>query len=162
MKRVTILAAAFFVATAFTSCDSADHENHENNSEMEGHGEHDEHDGHDHGDEESEELSLNDGKKWKVNAEMMVHVRSMEKQITAFSTSTKKDYAALAADLKANIGELTSSCTMTGASHDELHLWLLPHIKMVDELKDAENDKEAAEDFSEIQTSMKTFNQFFE
>jgi hypothetical protein len=159
MKKVKILVAVISAGMLFASCESSDHENHE---DQENHSEMESHEGHDHHDEAAKELSLNEGAKWAVNSEMMVHVRAMEKRITDFAASNTKNYSALASDLDKSIGELTSSCTMTGESHDQLHLWLLPQIKLVEELTAAKNDKEAATEFAKIQTSMVTFNQFFE
>ena len=119
------------------------------------------HDGHVH-QEHSEALEMNDGKKWEVNTDMMVHVRAMETNLVTFDASEVKDYPALATDLKASIGKLTSSCTMTGKSHDELHKWLLPFINTVDALKDAASTEDAAQEATKIQSLMETFNSYFE
>jgi hypothetical protein len=158
MKTLKLISGIFTVSMLFSSCNShehADHDDHANHSEMENH------DGHDH-DNESAVLNLNKGKKWEVNSEMMIPVRDMEKRIHAFATSDKKDYSSLAVELKSDLDKLTSSCTMTGESHDQLHIWLLPHMELVDELSDAEDDKKSQRIFAEIQASMITFNDYFE
>lgn len=119
------------------------------------------HDAHHH-DAQSGPLEMNDGKKWKVNPEMMVHVQAMEAEIKTFSAATEKDYNALAVNLQTHTSGITSSCTMEGKSHDELHKWLLPHIELIKELK-AESDKTKAEaKFHEIEKSMETFHAYFE
>jgi len=117
--------------------------------------------GHNYNDK-SAELGLNGGKKWQVNSEMIMPVREMETTINSFSIKGKGDYSELARELKVEIDQLTSSCTMTGESHDQLHLWLLPHIKLVDELSKANNDKDCSSKYEEIQASMITFNEYFQ
>lgn len=164
MKKVQIIFSSLLVAALMTSCSGDGNVTTPHDSEIENHDEHnghDEHEGHDH-DAEANELGLNDGKKWEVNAEMKVHVKAMEGRINAFTTSESKDYASLAIDLDGFIGELTSSCTMTGESHNELHNWLLPHIKTVEKLEKADTDENASLAFADIEASMTTFNTYFE
>ena len=114
-----------------------------------------------HNHDEHEEIVLNNGEKWKVDDNMMEHIRNMEKDVVAFGKDTKKDYAAISKKLLANIDLLTSNCTMTGKAHDELHKWLLPYIDLVGELEAAENDEKAAEFFEEVEHSFHTFNEYF-
>lgn len=159
MKKVKLILGVISIGMLFASCGSDTHENHE------GHDDHSmmkNYEGHDHDMEESNELKLNDGKKWKINQEMMVHIDDMKTQVSKFSKGNKKDYAALGKSLTENTNLLTSSCTMTGESHNELHKWLHPYIEIVGELSEAEDEKEAAEELGKIQESITTFNQFFE
>ena len=111
---------------------------------------------HQHSDDEA--IQLNEGKKWKVDENMMAHIRTMEKDIASFDNSKPENYPVLAADLKKNLDLLTSNCTMKGQAHDELHKWLLPFLDLADNFS---KDK-SAEQFAEIQNSFKTFNQYFE
>lgn len=115
---------------------------------------------HHHHDEETA-IELDNGQKWTVDKEMMVHIRNMEQDVAAFGKNAKKDYAVLSKKLLANIDLLTSNCTMTGKAHDELHKWLLPYIDLVGELESAENDDKAAEFFKEVEHSFHTFNEYF-
>ena len=89
---------------------------------------------------------------------MMAHIRNMEKDITSFDNSKPENYQVLADNLKENLDLLTSNCTMKGQAHDELHKWLLPYLDLV---TDFSKDK-SAEQFTEIQNSFTTFNQYFE
>lgn len=114
-----------------------------------------------HHHDESVAIELNNGEKWSVDKDMMVHIRNMEKDVVAFGKNTEKDYVALSKKLLANIDLLTSNCTMTGKAHDELHKWLLPYIDLVGELETAENDTEAAEIFEKVEQSFHTFNEYF-
>lgn len=111
---------------------------------------------HQHSDDET--IQLNEGKKWKVDENMMAHIRTMEKDVASFDNSKPENYPILADNLKKNLDLLTSNCTMKGQAHDELHKWLLPFLDLADNFS---KDK-SSEQFVEIQNSFKTFNQYFE
>jgi hypothetical protein len=115
-----------------------------------------------HHDEESEVIELNNGEKWKVDANMITHIRNMENDVNSFAKIEQKDYKSLAEKLQSNIDLLTSNCTMKGKAHDELHKWLLPYIDLVKELSEAKDEIEASKQFENIQTSFTTFNQYFQ
>lgn len=115
----------------------------------------------DHNHEGNESIVLNNGKKWKVDETMMPPIRSMENALNAFSKSKEKDYNSLAEELQTSIETLTSNCTMTGQSHDELHKWLLPYIDLVDELSATTNEADAQLVFKRINESFSTFNTYF-
>lgn len=114
---------------------------------------------------ESESIELNNGAKWKVVPEMMAHIRNMESDINRFVEAKHtelKDFTLLGASLQKNIDLLTSTCTMEGKAHDELHKWLLPYIDMVDKLNKSKNNDVALHTFEEIKASYKLFNIYFE
>lgn len=114
---------------------------------------------------ESDSIELNNGAKWKVVSEMMAHIRNMESDINRFAETKHtelKDFKQLGASLQKNIDLLTSSCTMVGKAHDELHKWLLPYIDMVDNLNKSKNSDESLRTLEEIRSSYKTFNIYFE
>jgi hypothetical protein len=111
---------------------------------------------------ETQVIELNNGEKWKVDDNMLVHIRNMENDVQEFATAGQKNYRLLADKLQKNIDLLTSDCTMKGKAHDELHKWLLPYIDLVKELSETEDQAEAAKQFQNIQTSFKTFNQYFQ
>jgi hypothetical protein len=116
--------------------------------------------------EKPEPIETDNGAKWKVNPEMMVHVRNLENDVAAFSknasTATLADYKNLAGRIKTNIGNITSTCTMSGKSHDELHKWLLPLIEHTKSLQNAASLDEARNYYGKIQASMDLFNWYFE
>ena len=107
---------------------------------------------------ESETIQLNNGEKWKVDDNMMLHIRNMEKDVVHFDQEKSTNYSLLADKLKTNIDILTSNCTMKGQAHDELHKWLVPYIELVDSF----SEEKSANQFTEIQNSFKTFNQYFQ
>ena len=106
---------------------------------------------------ESETIQLNNGEKWKVDDNMMIHIRNMEKDVVHFDQEKSTNYSLLANKLKTNIDILTSNCTMKGQAHDELHKWLVPYIELVDLF----SKEKSANQFTEIQNSFLTFNQYF-
>ena len=153
MKKKIILIPA--IALFLFSCGNASNEKSEDLSEIETHDEH-------HHDHESEAIELNNGEKWTVDANMLTHIRTMENDVISFAKVEHKDYKVLSEKLQASIDLLTSNCTMTGQAHDELHKWLLPYMDLVEELSEAEDKIEAEKQFQEIQTSITTFNHYFQ
>ena len=107
---------------------------------------------------ENEAIQLNDGEKWKVDDNMMRHIRNMEKDVIKFDKENGANYSLLAEKLKANIELLTSNCTMKGKAHDELHKWLVPFIELVD----AFSKDKSANQLTEVKHSFLTFNQYFQ
>ncbi|MCF8253478.1 MAG: hypothetical protein K9H61_06735 [Bacteroidia bacterium] len=111
---------------------------------------------------EIQAIELNNGSKWKVDGNMITHIRNMENDIIFFAKVEPKDYKILSKKLHSNIELLTSNCTMKGKAHDELHKWLLPFIEIVKVLSVAQNETESSKQFENIQISFKTFNQYFQ
>jgi hypothetical protein len=107
-------------------------------------------------------IELNNGEKWKVDSNMIIHIRNMENDVISIAKLEQKDYKSLAKKLQSNIDLLTSNCTMEGTAHDELHKWLLPYIDMVNQLSEIKNETEASKQFTNIQHSFTTFNQYFQ
>jgi predicted small lipoprotein YifL len=158
MKNKFKLLVALSFLFAVTSCNNDksvdaghNHEQHEQDA----------HAGHDHGDVD-DELVLNDGKKWEMNPEMLTIVRSMEKDVTTFTSEKLAEMQALGGKLDGQVNELTSSCTMDGQAHDELHKWLLPFIHDIKHLKESVTDDEAKESIRDLKASFAEFNQYFE
>lgn len=153
MKVTTISLIA--ISLFFFSCGNNSNERAKEQTEIATHEEHKHNN-------EIQTIELNNGKKWKVNDEMMPAIINMEKDINVFASAEKKDYKSLAEKLQKNIGLLTSNCTMKGKAHDELHKWLLPYIALVKKLSEAKDEPEAAKQFQNIQTSITTFNRYFQ
>ncbi|WKV12991.1 hypothetical protein [Marivirga harenae] len=104
-------------------------------------------------------IELNDGQRWEVNQEMKPPLERSEISLNKYEG---KDYEILAEQLKANNDELVKSCTMKGTSHDELHKWLHPHMKLTTALLEAENEKEADKIIQKLKTSFDTYHQYFQ
>lgn len=107
-------------------------------------------------------ISLNEGQKWKVNPEMMPHISKGQEILNDYHSKEENDYKKLAQNIKEQNNALIKSCTMKGESHEELHKWLHPHIKLVEDLSKAENESKAELIISQLDDSYKTYNQYFE
>jgi len=109
-----------------------------------------------------ESIEFNDGDKWKVVSEMLLIIRNMENDVNRFVFAEQKNYKSIAQKLQTNIDLLTSSCTMEGKAHEELHKWLLPYMDLVKELASAQDDAESTKHFEQIRESFSTFNKYFQ
>ena len=153
MKKITVLIPV--ISLFLFSCGNTSNEKSKEQTETVTHEEH-QHNA------EIQTIELNNGGKWKVDANMITHIHNMENDIISFSNVEQKDYKSLAEKLQSNIDLLTSNCTMKGKAHDELHKWLLPYIDLVKELSEAKDETEALKQFKNIQISFTTFNQYFQ
>ncbi len=153
MKKITIslITSSFFLL----SCGNSLNEKSEVQTETAILNEH-------HHNAEKQNIEIDNGEKWKVDANMIIHIRNMENDIDSFAKLEQKDYNLLSEKLKFNIDLLTSNCTMKGKAHDELHKWLLPYIDLINELSEATDETEAAKQFKNVQNSFTTFNQYFQ
>lgn len=111
---------------------------------------------------ESLELTLDNGQKWAVNPEMTPFISNGNVMVDEYLAKGKTDYKKLAKYLKQQDDSLISSCTMTGTSHEVLHVWLHPHLELVKELADAPNEEEAGKLVTQIQKSYTAYNQYFQ
>lgn len=107
-------------------------------------------------------LTLNNGEKWKVNAEMKPHIEQGNAILNAYLRQNSTYHKALAEALKNQNDNLIKSCTMKGKSHDELHKWLHPHIKLVEKLSKTDDSSEAAALVAQIEKSFRTYENYFE
>ena len=153
MKKITILISV--ISLFLFSCGNTSNEKSKEQTETVTHEEH-QHNA------EIQTIELNNGEKWKVDANMITHIGNMENDVFSFTKVKQKDYKNLAKKLQSNIDLLTSNCTMKGKAHDELHKWLLPYIDLVKELSEAKDETEASKQFQNIQTSFTAFNQYFQ
>jgi hypothetical protein len=109
-----------------------------------------------------DDINMNEGVKWVVNAEMKPHIQKGNALLDDFIEQKGTDYLELAKNLKAQNDELIQSCTMTGESHDELHKWLYPHIGLINELSQAKTMDEAEDIITKLDKSFITYQNHFE
>jgi PBP1b-binding outer membrane lipoprotein LpoB len=152
MKKITLSIA--LISLFLFSCSNTSNEKSKQQTETVTHEEHQHN-------VEVQTIELNNGEKWKVDANMIPHIRNMENDVISFAKVKQKDYKNLAKKLQSNIDLLTSNCTMKGKAHDELHKWLLPYIDLVKELSEAKDETEEEKQFQKIENSFITFNQYF-
>jgi hypothetical protein len=107
--------------------------------------------------EEATAVQLNNGEKWKANPETITGVNNML-QIVDSALAGRIAGAPLQDTLKAEFKMIFDKCTMTGTAHDQLHNYLIPLKKKLDDLKEEEDTDET---LKEIQAHLKTFGNYF-
>jgi hypothetical protein len=107
-------------------------------------------------------IALNDGAKWKVNPEMTPHIEAAAQKVADYLSNEDADHKTLATALETHNMDLIKSCTMKGKSHDELHKWLYPHIELIKQLKEAENEEAAKKIIDQIDASFQTYATHFQ
>lgn len=161
MKRPIF--AILFVLAFVISCDQTqtttateDHSAHAGHSEAN-------HDAvvseEDHSDSTAQ-LELDNGKKWTTNPEMLPYITEQKQLIDGYN-SDNGDYKKLASDLNSANEKLIKSCKMKGQPHDVLHVWLTDHMKNIDLLGKATDQKDAENIVNRLEDSMETYNKYF-
>lgn len=115
-----------------------------------------------HHDESSEAIELNNGEKWVVNDEMKPFVGKGEELVNTYIQNRQSDYKTLAGQLKDQNSQLIKSCTMDGKSHEELHKWLHPHLKLVEKLEKLNDATEADELVNQLEKSYENYHNYFQ
>jgi len=108
------------------------------------------------------DLTLNEGEKWEIEAEMMGHIKEGEKRLRKYLNSAEDDYLKLAKSLSESNSNLIFSCSMTGPAHDMLHKWLHPHLRLVNELEKAESAEEAEKLVAALSQSYRILGDYFQ
>lgn len=112
--------------------------------------------------EPSRGLQLNNGEKWKINAEMTPFIKDSEQLLRAYGKDGNNDFTQLGLSLKENNNNLIASCNMNGPAHDELHKWLMPQLELVSALQKAGTEEEALPVIEALKSSFNDFNTYFE
>ena len=98
------------------------------------------------------EIQLDGDNKWEANIETTEGVESMLGLIKENNPHTVEDYHQLASKLNDEKNFVVKECTMTGPSHDNLHVFLHPLIEKIDALgkvNSVENGKETIKSIKE-------------
>lgn len=69
-------------------------------------------------------VSLNNGQRWEANPETTAGIKALQQIIS--DSKPDESAAILKEKLNAEFALIFKNCTMTGASHDQLHNYLLP------------------------------------
>jgi PBP1b-binding outer membrane lipoprotein LpoB len=107
------------------------------------------------------EIQLDNGSKWLANIETTDGVNDMLKLISESKTETVEDYLSLADKLNTRKNTLVKECTMTGPSHDNLHVFLHPLIEKIDVLLKTKTTEEGAETLKSITDNLNAYNSYF-
>jgi len=108
-----------------------------------------------------DEIQLNNGNKWLADIKTTKGVNTMLKLISESKTETLEDYAILANKLNDRKNILIKECTMTGPSHDNLHIFLHPLIEKMDALLKTKTVGEGEETLKSITDNLKAYKSYF-
>lgn len=158
MKSIKILGIGLSFVIALIACEAPTETSSNSTAEKEQKHEVEKHKKHD---ADKNQIALNNGERWKVNPEMKPHLEAAEKRLIAYRDNTETDYRTLAVELKSINELLISSCTMKGESHDQLHLWLHPHLQLVKALSEAKSQQEADSIITKLEASFETYHKYF-
>jgi hypothetical protein len=103
-------------------------------------------------------VQLDNGKKWKANPETITGINNMSRLVQNGITG-KVEVAKLYDSLQVEFKAIFDKCTMTGESHNQLHIYLLPLKGRLDKLKAGNSGMEILE---ELQVHLLTFKNYFE
>ncbi len=107
------------------------------------------------------DIQMDNGAKWSANIETTEGVNDMLKLISETKTETVEDYLGLANKLNERKNTLVKECTMTGPSHDNLHVFLHPLIEKTDALLVTKTTEEGSEILKSITNNLNAYNSYF-
>lgn len=107
------------------------------------------------------EIQMNNGSQWAANIETTDGVNDMLKLISETKTETVEDYLGLADKLNSRKNTLVKECTMTGPSHDNLHVFLHPLIEKINVLLETKTTEEGAETLKSITDNLNAYTTYF-
>jgi len=106
-------------------------------------------------------IALNDGIKWNANIETTQGVHAMLSELNKSNPKTVEDYISMANRLNDEKNMVIKKCTMKGASHDNLHIFLLPLIEKLDLLSEITTTKEGIEITKSIKENLEAYTNYF-
>ncbi|MCX7549103.1 hypothetical protein OS188_14190 [Xanthomarina sp. F1114] len=107
------------------------------------------------------EIQMDNGSQWEANIETTDGVNDMLKLISESKTETVEDYLGLANKLNERKNTLVKECTMTGPSHDNLHVFLHPLIEKIDVLLETKTTEEGATALKSIEDNLNAYTTYF-
>lgn len=107
------------------------------------------------------EIALDNGAKWVANLETNEGVDKMLGMIKQSDPKTVEDYHDLAAKLNEEKNYVVKECTMTGPSHDNLHIFLHPLIEKIDGLLQVSTTDEGNQIVESIIENLEAYSNYF-
>lgn len=109
-----------------------------------------------------QEIQLDNGNHWKANKETTEGVQEMLNILNTTPASSVAQYHELAQELNEEKNQIVRKCTMEGASHDNLHIFLHPLIEKINALGKVESAEEGAEITKSIKENLKAYYDYFQ
>jgi len=108
-----------------------------------------------------DDIQLENGKKWDANLETTEGVQKMQDLLKVEVTTSIEDYHQLASQLNDVKNNVLKECTMKGASHDNLHIWLYPLIEKIAALSETNTIEEASKIKQSISENLDVYSDYF-
>jgi len=108
-----------------------------------------------------DDLLLNNDSKWEANLETTEGVEKIQELLKVQITSSIEDYHQLASKLNDVKNNVVKECTMKGASHDNLHVWLLPLMAKIDALSETKTVEDAQKIKQSIIENIDVYSDYF-
>ncbi|GAA4732413.1 hypothetical protein [Flavisolibacter ginsenosidimutans] len=106
-------------------------------------------------------IPLNNGTKWKADEATKKNIAAMVQIVNDSTYQNAGKRKELSTSIQDQIDRLVKQCSMKGAEHDALHVWLEKVLKDVKELKEEETD-EYDEAYAALKKDVESFYDFFE
>lgn len=110
----------------------------------------------------NEELTLNNGLKWKADSVTDVNVNALRNIITSEQPDDVEKYRELAKRLQAQIDKMVADCRMKGKDHEALHKWLEPLMEMTQKMAKVETKEAASNIYGQIKAHIELYTKYFE
>jgi len=107
------------------------------------------------------DIQLNNGAKWEANIETTEGVLKMQDLLKTQTTASIEDYHQLAKKLSDVKNIVVNECTMKGASHDNLHIWLYPLIEKIGAMLETENLRDAQNIKQSVKENIDVYSVYF-
>lgn len=107
-------------------------------------------------------LQLNNGNLWNANSETTQGIENMVLLLNNFSEKENIDaYTTLKQNLEKEFGSILTQCTMTGESHNQLHLFLVPMKDLFNGLS-ASDEITRKENLHKLKKHLAVYSTYFE
>lgn len=107
-------------------------------------------------------VELNNGERWKANAETTMGIENMISRMQSFSEKENSlGYHHLKDSLESDFTEIFQKCTMKGEAHNQLHNYLKPMIDLFEGL-DSEELEHNKKSFFTLNEHLHIYKNYFE
>jgi hypothetical protein len=96
---------------------------------------------------------LNNGERWEANPETTEGINNMINHIDEFQNQSSSDYMGLKGNLTTEFQTIFKKCTMKGEAHDQLHNYLIPLKKEIDQISE--------QNIEQTRAYLKDYGKFF-
>lgn len=107
------------------------------------------------------EITLNEGIQWQANRETTEGILKMTELVESSSASTVEEYRELGNSLNGEKNLLIERCTMKGPSHENLHIYLQPLLKMIGELQEVQTPVKGKKLVIKIKDHLEAYHSYF-